>query len=66
MLEVIHGEFSIKALLYERNDLPNKYTEWKIIRQLDNYPDELIDVSLYPYYFSPDFTYYLDYDPKSG
>ena len=69
MIEIIKGQHQVKALMYEKQLLEgnaNGFCEWKIVRQMDNFPDELLDVSLYPYFFSPEFTYYLDYDPSSA
>jgi hypothetical protein len=54
----------VKAILYEKAVGENGYTHWSLIRQLDNFPSEFLDVSMFPYFFSPDFMYYIDYEPS--
>jgi len=68
MIEIVKGEHQVKAMLYSKKSIDKNedpLCEWKILRQLDHFPNELLDVSMYPYFFSPEFTYYIDYDPSS-
>ena len=55
MLEVLRSEFAVKALLYEGAELDDNYVEWRLVRKLENYPYEFMELSLYPFYFSPCF-----------
>jgi len=41
MLEMIKGNYAYKVILYEKNRTYGEFVDWNIIRQLENFPDEL-------------------------
>jgi len=66
MLEIMKAFYGIKALLYVKGDPSEDGTvEWTVLRNLENFPSELLDQSQYPYFFSPNFTFYLDFNPHT-
>ena len=66
MLEILVNPYSIKALIYVYPKIRDDgLVEWRLLRNLTNFPRELFEVSLSPYYFSPSFKYFIDFNPKT-
>jgi len=67
MLEILKSSFGVKAMVYVYPQIRDDgLVSWRMLRNLTNFPKELLEVSPSPFYFSPSFKYYIDFNPLTN